>query len=142
MDKKTILIADDEKEIRDLVRLYLENEGFELVISRDGEEAYKEFEEMKALIDNKYYLNQSDFVRHAVRNEIHKKKLMEELKKEREDDVKMMEDSRNEAVDRLIQHSKELGANAVIAARFDSNDISEVMQEILAYGTAVVIEKE
>lgn len=56
--------------------------------------------------------------------------------------VKMMEDSRNEAVDRLIQHSKELGANAVIAARFDSNDISEVMQEILAYGTAVVIEKE
>ncbi|MCQ2737305.1 MAG: hypothetical protein MJ224_01705 [archaeon] len=47
-----------------------------------GEIAYKEFEEMKALIDNKYYLNQSDFVRHAVRNEIHKKKEEEKLKLE------------------------------------------------------------
>jgi uncharacterized protein YbjQ (UPF0145 family) len=35
-----------------------------------------------------------------------------------------------------------MGANAVISVRFDSNDISDVMQEILAYGTAVTVEKE
>ena len=54
--------------------------------------------------------------------------------------VSMMEDSRDEALERLIEHAKQLGGNA--AVRFDSNDISNVMQEILAYGTAVVVEKE
>lgn len=56
--------------------------------------------------------------------------------------VSMMEDSRDEALERLIEHSKQLGGNAIVAVRFDSNDISNVMQEILAYGTAVVVEKE
>ena len=40
-----------------------------------------------------------------------------------------------------VQHARELGANAVIAARYDSNEISGEMQEILVYGTAVVAEK-
>ena len=40
-----------------------------------------------------------------------------------------------------IGHAKELGANGIIAIRFDSNEISDVMQEILVYGTAVVVEK-
>lgn len=52
--------------------------------------------------------------------------------------VKMMEESRNEALDRMIQHAEEMGANAIISVRFDSDEISNVMQEILAYGTAVV----
>ena len=56
--------------------------------------------------------------------------------------VSMMEDSRDEALTRVIEHTKQLGGNAIIAARFDSNDISDIMQEILAYGTAVVVEKE
>jgi uncharacterized protein YbjQ (UPF0145 family) len=56
--------------------------------------------------------------------------------------VSMMEESREEALNRVIDHAKELGANAIVAIRFDSNEISDVMQEILAYGTAVVIEKE
>ena len=56
--------------------------------------------------------------------------------------VKMMEESRDEALNRAIQHAKELGANGIIAIRFDSNEISDVMQEILVYGTAVVVEKE
>ncbi len=56
--------------------------------------------------------------------------------------VSMMEDSRDEALERLIEHAKQLGGNAIVAVRFDSNDISNVMQEILAYGTAVVVEKE
>lgn len=56
--------------------------------------------------------------------------------------VTMMEESRDEALERVIGHAKELGANGIIAIRFDSNEISDVMQEILAYGTAVVVEKE
>ena len=56
--------------------------------------------------------------------------------------VSMMEDSRDEALTRVIDHTKQLGGNAIVAVRFDSNDISDIMQEILAYGTAVVVEKE
>lgn len=52
--------------------------------------------------------------------------------------VKMMEESRDEALIRMINHAQQMGANAVISVRYDSNDISNVMQEILAYGTAVV----
>lgn len=56
--------------------------------------------------------------------------------------VTMMEETRDEAIKRMIDHAKQMDANAIIAARYDSNDISDVMQEILAYGTAVVVEKE
>lgn len=56
--------------------------------------------------------------------------------------VTMMEESRDDALERVIAHAKELGANGIIAIRFDSNEISNVMQEILVYGTAVVVEKE
>ena len=53
--------------------------------------------------------------------------------------VKMMEESRDQALMRMIDHAKEMGANAVLSVRFDSNEVSNVMQEILAYGTAVVV---
>ena len=56
--------------------------------------------------------------------------------------VTMMEESREESIDRCIEHAKELGANAIIYVRLDSDSISQNMQEVLAYGTAVVIEKE
>lgn len=56
--------------------------------------------------------------------------------------VTMMEESRDESLQRVIEHAKELGANAIVTIRFDSNEISQVMQEILVYGTAVVVEKE
>ncbi len=56
--------------------------------------------------------------------------------------VKMMEETRDEALRRMVRHAQSMGANAVISVRYDSNDISDVMQEILAYGTAVTVEKE
>jgi uncharacterized protein YbjQ (UPF0145 family) len=56
--------------------------------------------------------------------------------------VKMMGESRDEAVYRMIDHAQQMGANAVISVRYDSDEISNVMQEILAYGTAVVVEKK
>ncbi|MGL4669511.1 MAG: heavy metal-binding domain-containing protein [Methanobacteriaceae archaeon] len=55
--------------------------------------------------------------------------------------VKMMEESRDIALQNAIKHAKEMGANAIIATRYDSNDLAESMQEILVYGTAVVAEK-
>ena len=54
----------------------------------------------------------------------------------------MMEQSRHESIERCIEHAKELGANAIITARMDSDSIATSMQEVLTYGTAVVIEKE
>lgn len=56
--------------------------------------------------------------------------------------VKMMEDTREEAISRMVRSANDLGANAIISVRFDSGQISDVMQEILAYGTAVRIEDE
>ena len=50
----SILIAEDDNDIVEILRLYLENEGYELHISRDGEEALREFEHSKvdmALLD-------------------------------------------------------------------------------------------
>lgn len=56
--------------------------------------------------------------------------------------VKMMEESRDEALNRMVDHAKSMDANAVISVRFDSNEVSNVMQEILAYGTAVIVQKK
>lgn len=47
--------------------------------------------------------------------------------------------AREQAVERLMAHAKELGGNAVLGVRFDSCDVAENLAEILAYGTAVVV---
>ena len=54
--------------------------------------------------------------------------------------TELLEDSRRHALDRLIENAKLLGANAVIAMRFDSSEIGQTMSEIVAYGTAVILE--
>ncbi|WP_075056836.1 heavy metal-binding domain-containing protein [Thermogymnomonas acidicola] len=54
--------------------------------------------------------------------------------------VKMLNDARSVAVQRLMDRASSMGANAVISLRFDSSDIAQVMTEIVAYGTAVVVE--
>ena len=54
----------------------------------------------------------------------------------------MLNYAREKALERLAAHAKEMGANAVISARLDSSELARAMSEILAYGTAVVIEKE
>ncbi|MCL5803251.1 MAG: YbjQ family protein [Thermoplasmataceae archaeon] len=53
---------------------------------------------------------------------------------------KMLSDARNTAMDRMRDAAKQLGANAVMELRFDSSDIGQIMTEIVAYGTAVVVE--
>ena len=54
--------------------------------------------------------------------------------------TQMLEEARRHALDRLVSNAALMGANAVIAMRFDSSEIGETMSEIVAYGTAVEIE--
>ena len=56
--------------------------------------------------------------------------------------VKLAEAARAEAYDELIAHARALGANAVLAMRYDANEIMPGVTEVLAYGTAVVVEPE
>lgn len=54
--------------------------------------------------------------------------------------TQMLEEARRHAVDRLVQNATAMGANAIVMMRFDSAEIAQTMSEIVAYGTAVVIE--
>jgi uncharacterized protein YbjQ (UPF0145 family) len=54
--------------------------------------------------------------------------------------VKLNEDSRRQALDRMVQNAATMGANAVTMMRFDSTQMGRSMTEIVAYGTARVIE--
>jgi uncharacterized protein YbjQ (UPF0145 family) len=54
--------------------------------------------------------------------------------------VDLAETSRQEALDHMIEHATSAGANAVVAMRYDANEIMEGITEVLAYGTAVVVE--
>lgn len=54
--------------------------------------------------------------------------------------VKLAEASRAEALQEMIEHAQGMGANAVIAMRYEANEIMEGVTEVLAYGTAVVVE--
>ena len=53
--------------------------------------------------------------------------------------TELLEDSRRHALDRMIENARLLGANAIVAMRFDSSEISQQLTEIVAYGTAVVV---
>jgi uncharacterized protein YbjQ (UPF0145 family) len=52
----------------------------------------------------------------------------------------LLEDTRRQALDRLVKNATLMGANAVISMRFDSSELAGTMSEIVAYGTAVVVE--
>jgi len=54
--------------------------------------------------------------------------------------TKLLEDARREAIDRLVETATAAGANAVVMMRFDSSEMGQTMSEIVAYGTAVVVE--
>jgi uncharacterized protein YbjQ (UPF0145 family) len=54
--------------------------------------------------------------------------------------VGLCERARSEAFDLMIQHASEMGANAVVNARYDATELMSGVTEVLAYGTAVVVE--
>lgn len=56
--------------------------------------------------------------------------------------MKMSDHARQEAFDLMVHHAAALGGNAIVAMRYDSNELAPGVSEILAYGTAVVIVAE
>ena len=54
---------------------------------------------------------------------------------------KLCEQTRNDAFDLMLQHAEALGANAVIAVRYDATEIMQGVTEVLSYGTAVEVER-
>ncbi len=56
--------------------------------------------------------------------------------------TEMCERARQEAFDLMARHAEQMGANAVVAFRYDANEVSAGVTEVLAYGTAVVVEPE
>ncbi len=52
----------------------------------------------------------------------------------------LITDSRNQAIERMCEEARSRGANAVLAMRFDCNEIANIMSEVAAYGTAVTIQ--
>jgi uncharacterized protein YbjQ (UPF0145 family) len=53
--------------------------------------------------------------------------------------TQLLEDTRRQAIDRLVKNASLMGANAVISMRFDSSELAGTMSEIVAYGTAVIV---
>lgn len=55
--------------------------------------------------------------------------------------VSLCEKAREEAYELMVRHASERGANAIIAMRYDANDVMQGITEVLVYGTAVTVEK-
>src|SRR5882724_10234126 len=55
--------------------------------------------------------------------------------------TQLLEEARRHAVDRMVQNAQAMGGNGIVMMRFDSSEIGQVMSEIVAYGTAVILEK-
>jgi len=53
----------------------------------------------------------------------------------------MIEEARRHAIDRMTANAAAMGANAIVMMRFDGSEIGQTMSEVVAYGTAVVIDK-
>ncbi|MCE9638380.1 MAG: YbjQ family protein [Planctomycetes bacterium] len=54
--------------------------------------------------------------------------------------TELCEQARREAFELLVSHASELGANAIVGMRYDANEVAQGITEVLAYGTAVVVE--
>jgi uncharacterized protein YbjQ (UPF0145 family) len=55
--------------------------------------------------------------------------------------TELCEKARQEAYDLMLEHADQMGANAIIGMRYDANDVMDGVTEVLAYGTAVVMER-
>src|SRR5215218_6463196 len=55
--------------------------------------------------------------------------------------TELCEKTRQDAYDLMVQHAQQLNANAIINMRYDANEVMQGVTEVLAYGTAVVVEK-
>lgn len=56
--------------------------------------------------------------------------------------TQLLEEARRHAIDRMVKNAQLMGGNAVVMMRFDSSEMGQTMSEIVAYGTAVVVERQ
>jgi uncharacterized protein YbjQ (UPF0145 family) len=56
--------------------------------------------------------------------------------------TELCEKTRADAFDLMVRHAEEVGANAIVGMRYDANEIASGVTEVLAYGTAVVVERK
>ena len=56
--------------------------------------------------------------------------------------TELLEDTRRQAIDRMVANATGMGANAILTMRFDSSELGSTMSEVVAYGTAVVVEPD
>jgi uncharacterized protein YbjQ (UPF0145 family) len=56
--------------------------------------------------------------------------------------TELCENAREEALQLMIKHGKDLGCNAIINMRYDANEVMNGLTEVLAYGTAVIVEEK
>jgi uncharacterized protein YbjQ (UPF0145 family) len=56
--------------------------------------------------------------------------------------TKLLAEAREQALDRMVEQARELGANAVLGVRFQTSEVTSGAAELLAYGTAVILEAE
>ena len=54
--------------------------------------------------------------------------------------TQMLEEARRHAVDRMVKNARIMQANAIVMMRFDSSEMGQTMSEVVAYGTAVIID--
>jgi uncharacterized protein YbjQ (UPF0145 family) len=55
--------------------------------------------------------------------------------------TRLVEDTRRHAMDRMVENARAMGGNAVVMMRFDSSELGQTMTEVVAYGTAAIIER-
>ncbi len=55
--------------------------------------------------------------------------------------VQLCEEARAEGFDLMMEHAQQIGANAIVGVRYDATELGQNMTEVLAYGTAVVVER-
>ncbi len=56
--------------------------------------------------------------------------------------VELCENAREEAFNLMMQHASQIGANAIVGMRYDANDVADGITEVLAYGTAVIVQPD
>jgi uncharacterized protein YbjQ (UPF0145 family) len=56
--------------------------------------------------------------------------------------TELCEKTRNDSFDLMLQHAEQLGANAVVGVQYDATEVMQGVTEVLAYGTAVVVERQ
>src|SRR3954451_5510218 len=82
----------------------------------------------------------------VVRSRAHRGSLMPSIRSlgggEIHEYTSLLEDTRRQALDRLVKNASLMGGNAVISMRFDSSELAGTMSEIVAYGTSVVVEPD